>query len=701
MKSPLRICFTRISNLRLFACSLLPIMNSLVPAHKKDDLPMPVSPPLKLTWPNNLPAGYGKGNLVLGQINTTPGDLAGNAKKIMSALRQAEQQAIDLIVFPELALMGYPPRDVIVRYPFLIDENLKWLKAIAANTQQTWALVGFVEPRYAKPGEKRIGKGAFNAMAVLGDGKIQAIVRKNLLPGYNEFEDYRQFEASPVSGAIAPEWLANTELRPPVFNKNGLITIHGRTYGLSICEDLWNDADFFDNPLYDTDPIANLAAQKPDILINISASPTRSRKEQIRHHLCSHLARKYQTPLIYVNQVGTVDEVSFDGTSRAYDAHGALFARARAFEEQLLVINPFQRQGTIEPLPTGLEETLTAQKIFNADDTPDLGRTYQCLTQGIRDYFQKTGFQKAVIGLSGGLDSSVVVVLLADALGPDNVLAVSMPSPITPEENRSDAQTIAGNLGIQLIEIPIGAITDSFSSGIQQVRSVVEAQWGATDPRSNAMDNVQAISRATILRQLGNAFRALPVATSDKSEFYLGYATVNGDMSGALAPIGDLPKTKVRALARWLNEHRPASVKTPRNVLPDSVITKPSGADLKKDPNTGKLVTAEADLMPYEFADEIIWRIEARHQSHADMLKERFQYEEKYGLPQSTKEEWLHKFFDRMPKAVFKWFVAPPILIVEGNGSIAKSDYHHPIVANRIHWQGHNTTEIERLLAEA
>lgn len=653
---------------------------------------------LQLIWPQALQTGYGKGNLALGQINTTPGDLAGNAKKIIKALQQAERQAVDLIIFPELALMGYPPRDVIVRHPFLVDENLKWLQAIAAQTGQTWALVGFVEPRYANPGEKRIGKGAFNAMAVLGEGRIQAIVRKNLLPGYNEFEDYRQFEASPVAGAIAPDWLTKPDLRPPVFNETGIITIHGHTYGLSICEDMWNDADFFDNPLYGSDPIATLAAHRPDALINISSSPTRSRKEQIRHNLCAHLARKYQTPLVYVNQVGTVDEVSFDGTSRAYDATGELFARGKAFEEQLLAINPFQRHGQIEPLPAGLEETLTAQKLFNAYDTSDLGRTYQCLTQGIRDYFQKTGFQKALLGLSGGLDSSVVVVLLADALGPENVLALSMPSQITPEENRTDAQTIADNLGIQLVEIPIGTITESFGAGIQQIRASVEAQWGTTDPRSNAMDNVQAISRATILRQLGNEFRALPVATSDKSEFYLGYATVNGDMSGALAPIGDLPKTKVRALARWLNANRPESVKTPHNVLPDSVITKPSGADLKKDPQTGKLITAEEDLMPYEFADEIIWRIEARHQSHADMLKERFQYEEKYELSAATKQEWLNKFFDRMPKAVFKWFVAPPILIVEGNGSIAKSDYHHPIVANRIQWQGHTPEAIEALL---
>jgi NAD+ synthase/NAD+ synthase (glutamine-hydrolysing) len=649
--------------------------------------------------PDPLQKGLGQGNLAMAQINVSPGDLAGNAQKIMRTLKTAEQHAVDVVIFPELALMGYPPRDLIVRYPFLVEENLKWLRHIAAKTSQTWAMVGFVEPRYNhSPVRKRIGKGAFNAVAIMGEGKIQAIVRKSLLPGYNEFEDYRQFEASPISGAIDPLWLTDCELKPPVFNNNGLIQIHGHAYGVSICEDLWNDADFFDNPLYQRNPIADLATQKPDVLINISASPTRSRKEQIRHNLCRHVARKYQIPLVYVNQVGSVDEVSFDGASRAYNPQGELFARAKSFEEQLLLINPLQSQGIIEPLPIGQEETLSAPKQFNAYDTSDLGRTYQSLIQGIRDYFQKTGFEKAILGLSGGLDSSVVVVLLADALGPENVLAVSMPSALTPQESRTDAQGIANGLNVSLMEIPIGDITEAFGLGLAQICAQVENQWGKTDPRSNALDNVQAISRATLLRQLGNQFRALPIATSDKSEFYLGYATINGDMSGALAPIGDLPKTKVRALARWLNKNRPAHVKTPKQVLPDRVITKPSGADLKKDPITGKLVTAEEELMPYEFADEIIWRIEARHQSYGEMLSESFQYEENHGLDAATKQQWLNKFFDRMPKAVFKWFVAPPILIVEGNGSIAKSDYHHPIVANRIRWQGHTEAEIQASL---
>lgn len=637
----------------------------------------------------------GQGYMALAQINATPGDLEGNAKKIMAYLSIGESIGLDLVIFPELALMGYPPRDVIIRHPFLVDENLKWLKAIAQRTQQTYALVGFVEPRYPEAGQARTGKPFFNSLAVLGEGKVQAIVRKSLLPAYGEFEDVRQFESSPVCGAHPPETLAQASWGFTTEAEPGQLTvIHGKTYGLSICEDIWNDADFFENPIYRQDPLKALAAQKPDAFINISASPTRSRKEQIRHNLCSHLANEYQTPLVYVNQVGSVDEVSFDGTSRAYGPNGELLARAQAFEEQFLLINPFEREGSIAPLPIGLEETLTAVKGFNAYETNDLGRTYESLLQGIRDYFSKNGFQRAVLGLSGGLDSSVTVVLLADALGPQNVLGVSMPSRLTPDENRTDAQTLANNLGIELVEIPIEGITESFTTGLQAVQAIISKQWGSKNSYSNAADNIQAISRATILRQIGNDFNALPVATSDKSEFYLGYATVNGDMSGALAPLGDVPKTKVRALAHWLNEHRPSTVKTPQNTIPLAVIQKPSGADLAIDPKTGRLITAEEALMPYEFADEVIWRIEALQQSLEDMLAVRFQYEEQHTLSSEKKAEWLHKFYQRMARAVFKWFVAPPILIVEGNGSIAKSDYHHPIVAGRIHWAGHTDVEI-------
>lgn len=609
--------------------------------------------------------------MALAQLNLTPGDLPGNAQKIAEGIRWAEAVGLDLIAFPELALMGYPIRDVIVRHPFLVEENMKWLHILAQQTGKTRALVGFVEPRVARKGEQRIGKPFYNAVAILGEGRMEGLVRKSLLPTYNEYEDDRTFQAADKVG------LGDTD--------DPLTTIHGHRYGLSICEDIWNDAEFFEAPLYERDPILELAQHQPEVLINVSASVSRSRKEALKHNMLSHVARRHGRPLVYVNQVGAVDECIFDGASRAYDAEGNLIARAPAFEEGILIVNPLKKEGTVSPLPAGLETTLSPHpdKCFDAFATDDLARTYQALVLGIRDYWRKTGFRRALLGLSGGLDSAVVATLAVDALGAENVLAVSMPTALTPDENRTDARQLAQNLGMPFVEIPIGEAVEAFELEINAHREALARAWGAEATGSFAADNNQAMSRAHVLRMLGNDYHALPLATSDKSELYLGYATVNGDMSGALAPLGDVPKTKVRMLARWMNAHR-----AQQNALPEAVITKPSGADLALNPETGRLLTAEEALMPYEFADEVIFRIEALDQSLAQMLDASFQYEQQHTLSRQQKQAWLEKFFQRMSRAVFKWFVAPPILIVSGNGSITKTDYHHPIVAGRIDWAG-------------
>lgn len=625
----------------------------------------------------------GQGHGVLAQINPTPGDLAGNARIIMAWARAAEAIGADWIAFPELALMGYPIGDVITRHPFLVTENLRWLRALTARAGQTRLLVGFVEPR-AYPG----GKPFYNALAVLGDGRIEAIVRKSLLPAYGEFYDTRTFEPAPRVGALSADTLGSTGWETENAGDAALWTIHGKRYGLSICEDIWNDGNFFARPLYLSDPIAALAAQEPDLLLNVSASPSRSRKEALKHHMLASAARKYGRPLAYVNQTGAVDELSFDGASRVYDAQGHLVARARAFQEQFLIVRPLQRDPdashALYALPAGLDAAMDAPKMFDAHDESDLARTAQTLTQGIRDYFAKTGFSRAVLGLSGGLDSSVVAALLVDALGPDNVLGVSMPSALTSIESRNDARQLASNLGARFVEISIETPVSAFEAALMQARPTLNRQWGARDEASFSADNLQAMSRASILRALGNDFRALPIATSDKSELYLGYATVNGDMSGALAPLGDVPKTKVRALARWLNANRPDRP----NALPLSVIEKPSGAELAIDPATGRALTAEDALMPYAFADEIIWRLEALGQSRAEMRDVEFQWERENALSPEQKRMWLDRFFSRMSASVFKWWLAPPILLVEGNGSITKTDYRHPITAGRICWAG-------------
>jgi NAD+ synthase (glutamine-hydrolysing) len=634
----------------------------------------------------------GSGNVALAQMNPTPGDLAGNARKILHTCHLAEALEVDMVIFPELALMGYPIRDVITRHPFLVDENLKWLQMLARRIGQTRAVVGFVEPRYTAIGDKARGKPFFNSLAILGDGLIEGIVRKSLLPTYCEFEDDRTFERSPYSGWQDPRTLASAswgfDADDPHVADGLPHTVWGRRYGFSICEDTWGDEDFFVRPLYTTDPMARLAAHQPDVFINISASPSRSRKEQMKQQMLSHAARKYGVPLVYVNQVGAVDECSFEGASRVYDGDGELLARAAAFEEQLLIVNPHAAQASSASLIWPVLDATQAEKRFNPQDTADLPRMIASITQGIADYFAKTGFQRAVLGLSGGLDSSVAAVLLAHALGPENVLGVSMPAALTHPNSRNDARLLAEQLGIQFIDVPITPMVTAFEVQLGAAEQAFNA-WGDPSAQSFASDNMQAMSRATLLRLLGNEYRALPIATSDKSELYLGYATVNGDMSGALSPLGDVPKTKVRLLARHFAEQYPVLA---------AVVEKPSGAELALNPETGQPLTAEEALMPYEFADEIIWRIETLQQSKAEMMDACFYWEQSLPLSKTQKQTWLDRFYQRMAGAVFKWWVAPPMIIVEGNGSIAKSDYHHPITAGRIQWQGHSLEAINHAL---
>lgn len=642
---------------------------------------------------NDILGKRGQGNIVMAQINPAPGDLEGNAKKIMAYIDAAEKIGADTIVFPEMCLMGYPVRDVITRHPFIVKENIKWLKEIAKKTKHTRALVGFAEPRNAfSQGEKVIGKSFHNSVAVLGNGKIEGLVRKCLLPTYNEFNDYRQFEFSKVSGTIMPDKLGLANAYQTVSGKPSCINNH--SYGISICEDAWNDSDFWERPLYEKDPVADLAANNPDVLINCSASPTRARKEQLKHNMLSYVAAKYNIPYVYVNQVGAIDESCFEGSSRIYDKNGRLIARAKSFKEQFMIANPIKGKGKVYSLPEGLEKTLTAQKAFSLDYEPDLERTYETLVLGIKDYFKKNGFSRAVIGLSGGLDSSVTAVLLADALGSQNVAGFSLPSEITTSDNKNDAQILANNLGINFFEIPISSINTSTLKELENAFPQIAEVWGERTKNSTTNDNIQARARAMYLWCISNEFKGvLPVATSDKSELYIGYATINGDMTGAIAPIADLPKTKVFALARWLNKNRAV-----KNAIPQAVINKPPSAELKINADTGKIVTAEEDNMPYEFLDEIIWRIENLNQNYSIMLDQTFEYEKLYKISKKQKEEWLDKFYKKMPSAVFKWWVSPPAIIVDGR-SITKTDYRHPITS-RINWKEKSGEEISNILSE-
>lgn len=374
--------------------------------------------------------------------------------------------------------------------------------------------------------------------------------------------------------------------------------------------------------------------------------------------------------------------MSFEGASRVYDEDGNLVAMAKSYQEQFFIVDIKDKNGQINPLPKGLEKTLKSQKAFSLDHEPDLERTYLTIVQSIKDYFKKTGFKRAVLGLSGGLDSTVCAVLLADALGKENVFGISMPSRITSAESKNDARDLANNLGINFLEIPIKDMFTVTREKFDGLFDEMEKNWNCRYQNSFTNDNIQARARATILWGVANEFeKCLSIATSDKSEAYMGYATINGDMSGGFAPIADVTKTKLFALASWMNENRDL-----KNAIPQSIIDKRPGAELAINPKTGKPLLAEEALMPYEFLDEIIWRVENLHQTIGDMLDVEFLYEKKEKVERAQKEEWLEKFFRRMSYAVYKWSILPPAPIVDAR-SINKTEYRHPIIASGINFK--------------
>jgi NAD+ synthetase len=621
-------------------------------------------------------AWQGKGLLASLQWNPIAGDVAGNETLVRLAMQFADAVGVDILVLPEQTLLGYPLRDMLLRFPKLVKDNEAALARLALQSAHTRVFVGFAERRYdlAEGWGQAWGKPYYNSVAILGDGVIQGIVRKSLLPNYHEFEDSRVFEASETMG------VQRREGRDPL-DAYGNISIHGCKIAVTVCEDLWAKEPN-QHPWYQQNVVDALMKGVPDLLVNLSSSPSRAGKEYRRQALLSEVATHNHVPILYVNQVGAVDELIFDGGSRLVGADGSVLSRSRLFETQFSLHHVSDT--AFHQLENWVADVKKSQRsspddAFEPYDTSDLPRTYAALVCGVRDYFAKCGFKRAVLGLSGGLDSAVNAVLVAEALGSENVLAFSFPSELTPQDNKSDAFQLAKNLGMGWVEIPITAMQSAFLGGIHQERHALESLWGKASSESFAQDNVQAMSRATLLRLIGNDYHALPIATSDKSEFYMGYATVNGDMSGALAPLGDVCKTKVRALARWMNEHHAVP-----NVIPQAVVERPSGADLAVNPETGKLLTAEEALMPYEVIDELIWRIEAHGMDASQLQAIPWSWELKNGvLSSEQKSAWVAKFFKRMQASVFKWWVAPPILIVDGDGTLAKSAYHHVITANQ------------------
>jgi NAD+ synthetase len=458
--------------------------------------------------------------LALAQINTTVGDIDGNRNRVLSVMEEAKARGADIAVFPELSLTGYPPRDLLGLHGF-VESNRRALLEIAAHTGHMGVVVGFVDCN-----RKKEGRDFHNAAAFLSEGKVQAVIHKTLLPTYDVFDEDRYFEPS---------------------DRVQLVNFRGHTLGISICEDAWNSEDFWSKPLYTTDPVRNQVEQGANLLINISASPFEMEKPKFRFQMLQDHVRKHCVPLVYVNLVGGNDDLLFDGNSLALGKDGNVIAQGKGFSEDLLIVDSDSGEDR------GYNEGETLQNLF------------QALVMGTRDYAHKCRFKSAVLGLSGGIDSSIVACIAAEALGPQNVVGVSMPSMYSAQESFDDARALAKNLGIRFETIPIRPLFHQFEESLASVF--------AGRPQDETEENLQARVRGTILMALSNKFGHLVLGTGNKSELGAGYCTLYGDMVGGLAVISDVPKTMVYRLASYINRQQ--------EIIPRNTIERPPTAELR------------------------------------------------------------------------------------------------------------------------
>ncbi len=478
------------------------------------------------------------------QLNSTIGDFAANREKLVAAYAQAVAQGAEFVLAPELFLCGYPPRDLLQR-PDFIEANLAALAATAKQIGSVPLCVGFVDANSERP-----GRALRNAAAVLQHGEIIWRTNKSLLPTYDVFDEDRYFEAA-------------KKVEPFVFN--------GRRLGITVCEDIWNDEDFWPERLYRRDPVKELVAQGAEIILNISASPWNVGKEKTRLAMLRRVARDEKIPLAQVNLVGANDELIFDGHSVALNASGELLALGQGFAEEILVV---ELASEIQP------STFNLQKEF----PPRESQVFSALALGIRDYVRKCGFKSVILGLSGGIDSALVAVLAAEALGAENVFGVAMPARYSSSGSLSDAELLAKNLGLRYEVLPIEPV---FNAVEKQLENIF-----AGTKRNEAEENIQSRLRGVTLMALSNKFGALVLTTGNKSEMAVGYCTLYGDMNGALAPIADVFKTEIYQLARWVNRDR--------EIIPHDSIAKPPSAELRPDQ------TDQDSLPPYEVLDAIL-----------------------------------------------------------------------------------------------
>ncbi len=517
--------------------------------------------------------------LALAQINPTVGDVQSNVAVIIAMIRRAREAGARLVVFPELTLLGYPPKDLLLK-PQVIARCQEAIEEVAAHCVGIAAVVGL-----ALPTDKPRGRHLYNAAALCDDGRVVARHVKSLLPTYDVFDEHRYFEPGP-----APEPVTlNTEEGPV-------------RLGISVCEDLWNDERFFDRQLYHENPISQLADAGADLLINCSASPFGIDKHRFRLDLMRGTAQRHACPVVYCNQVGANDELVFDGQSCVFDAKGNLIGHAAGFVEELLVVDvPVACEGDAPQRSGGMEPP--------AESLDTMASLYQALVLGLGDYCRKCGFERVVLGLSGGIDSAVSAVIAAAAVGGDRVTGVTMPSRYSSEGSVNDAVALATRLGMTCHTVPIAPAHEAYEAMLPTVLG--------GPPRGLTEENLQARLRGVLLMAVSNDTGALLVTTGNKSELAVGYCTLYGDMCGGLAVLADVPKTMVYDLARWINTPACPLYDAEREpVIPVDSITKPPSAELRADQ------VDQDSLPPYEVLDDIVERYVEREASTAQIVEQ-------------------------------------------------------------------------------
>ncbi len=477
----------------------------------------------------------------IAQINTTVGHLEGNRIRILRAYGQLCGKGAELVLFPELAVTGYPPRDLLFKGRFVSD-NVDSLRMIAEKVGDIPILIGFVE---ANPSQK--GRDFFNSAAWCHNGQVEKIFHKTLLPSYDVFDEDRYFQ--PANGP-------------------GTLFFKGLKIGVTICEDIWTHPVIASGKRYPLDPLEKLAEGQVDMVLNLSASPWHNEKNDLRKALLSETARQCGCPVVYCNAVGGNDELIFDGRSLAANAEGWIIAGLEAFREDLAVV----------ALPHGQEYFAPT---FVQSEMSDI---HDALVLGLKDYVGKCGFNRVLVGLSGGIDSAVTATIARAALGAENVIGISLPSEISSQHSREDAHVLAQNLGIEFHYLPIAGVVAAAETALADLFRDRE--------RDVTEENIQARARGLLLMALSNKFGALLLTTGNKSELAVGYCTLYGDMCGGLAVISDLPKTKVYELARHINRKS--------EIIPQSTLTKPPSAELRPDQKD------EDSLPPYDVLDAIL-----------------------------------------------------------------------------------------------